>query len=437
MFAFYQPNIFDTGRSWLLLLLKKSKIAYRAALGVSCYFLTMALSDAEEGAEHAVRKQLRWGEVEKKTGNCFDSLRTDVKALNLSPGGIPVAMLETVELMNSITQVMNFELVMGKSTRWKTHHPAAIILFEDIMAHREARSFDQDQPQSKFVLVLLGIGNPVRTDSVPTYHVWSPIQAGFRLCAGLLIFIDIMSSAAIGETLRLVRYHDDVLAQVDDRMPGVGDAEIGLSNIVGCRNWAARSIAEISTIKSWKRARIEYCSTLNGSIEVRHHCHRVDNELNDNIFILKSSLTASAKSYPNHHDALNKTQIDLGSSPSISSVMALIWGLAAQLYFFAVLHGHQNHPSVQASVAHILDLPKNVACNQLRTVAWSICVARCLALESHEPLCSRLGKNHTAGALADAKQIMEEVWQQRSIFEDGHWELASCFGIFGSPMLLT
>lgn len=57
IFHFYQPSVFDTGRSWLLLLLRKNGIAYHAALGLSCYYFTMALSDAEMGSEQLVDRR--------------------------------------------------------------------------------------------------------------------------------------------------------------------------------------------------------------------------------------------------------------------------------------------------------------------------------------------------------------------------------------------
>lgn len=57
MFPLYKPHIFDTGQTWLLLLLRKNRISYHAALGLSCYYFTIALSDAETGNEHAACKQ--------------------------------------------------------------------------------------------------------------------------------------------------------------------------------------------------------------------------------------------------------------------------------------------------------------------------------------------------------------------------------------------
>jgi hypothetical protein len=64
-----------------------------------------------------------------------------------------------------------------------------------------------------------------------------------------------------------------------------------------------------------------------------------------------------------------------------------------------------------------------------------------LALEEEEPfflgLLAGLGKVHTAGALDDARQIMEKVWQRRGFLRMTNWDLASCFSILGLPVLLV
>lgn len=243
IFPFYEPPIFDTGRSWLLLLLRNNKIAYHAALALSCYHFTMALGDAEMGSEHAVCKQMRRNDVNEATAKCFDHLRADISALSLGGGYMSTTTMERVELMNSITHVIIFEIVMGESSPWNTHLPAAMNLFEEIMATPEARPMYGGQPQSKFASVLLGISDPLWTNPWPCHHIWSPEQIGFRFCAGYLIFIDIISST----TPRLGRYHADALAKIDDGSSVVGECEIRLSEIVGCHNSVAKTISAMST----------------------------------------------------------------------------------------------------------------------------------------------------------------------------------------------
>lgn len=441
LFPFYQPHIFDSGRAWLLLLLRKNRIAYHAILGLSCYYFTMALSDAEEGTEHAVCKQSRWSEVEKETKQCFDSLRADVTALNLSSGNMSITMMERVDLMNSITHIIVFEMMLGKSAPENTHLPAAFTLFADVMGNAEARSVYRDQPQSRFASVLLGIEDPLWTNPGPSNHIWSPAQAGFRFCAGLLIFIDIIASTAIGKLPRLLHYHSDVLAQVDDGLSHVGDAEIRLSDIVGCPNWAVTAIAEVSAAMTWKRTHSELNQDP-GRREAIEHCHSVLAKLGDSIILTQSSLAPSATLNRDYHGYFDPNLLDSAPKPSTSSTVALIWGFAARLYFNTTLNEYRlDDPRVQSDIAQVVGLLRNIRRSQLRTLAWPICVAGCLSMESEESffigLLSGSARTHTAGALNDARLIIEKVWQMRLALEDGQLDLTSCFTILGSPILLV
>lgn len=433
LFPFYRPAVFETGRSWLLLLLGKSKIAYHSTVSLSCYFFTMALTDAGGSEEHADCKQFRWKEVEQQTNKCFDSIRTDMLALDLNSEGTPATKLERVEIMESVIQVLIFEIALGKSAPWNSHLPPAFALFEEIMAC-SGPSY-RDQGQSKLASVLLGIGQPLWTKRGHSSHIWSPDQAGFRFCAGLLIFIDVVASTAIQETPRLLKYHPDILARIDEGTSVVSDAEIRLSSIVGCRNWVIRSIAEISALDSWKREQIEANSL--SVVELVDRTSGIANGLRNGILEIQNCPITSSPSYLNH-----RAPFDMRPSPSASSKSTLIWAHAAQLYLTVVVSGWQlSNTEVRANVTQIIELLQTVPSYQLRALAWPLCVAGCLALESEESsfmaLFSNQGKVYTAGALDDARQILEQVWQIRTTLHASTWNLASCFSILGSPVLLA
>ncbi|KAF2866488.1 hypothetical protein BDV95DRAFT_671776 [Massariosphaeria phaeospora] len=191
LFPFYRPSLFETGRSWLLVTLGKSKIAYHSAVSLTCYYSTMALTDIESDGEH-----------------------TDYT---------PATKLERTETLESVIQVLIFEIALGKSAPWNLHLSPAFALFENVMASSNA---DQGQGQSRLASVLLNIGQPLWTKPGQASHVWSPDQAGFRFCASLLIFIDVVASTTIQEPPRLMNYHSDVLARKDDGVYVVNDAEI-------------------------------------------------------------------------------------------------------------------------------------------------------------------------------------------------------------------
>ncbi|KAF2625418.1 hypothetical protein BU25DRAFT_346380 [Macroventuria anomochaeta] len=417
LFPHYQSHIFETGRTWLLQLLKKSKIAYHAILGLSCFYFTLALTDAERGAEHMSCKEMRWEEVDQESKRCFVSLRSDVQALDLSSRGTLTTALEKTTLMISITQVIIFEMTMGSFAPWQTHLPAALTLFEEVMASPEARLSHRGQPQSEFASVLLGIGDPLWTNPKPSNHIWSPDQAGFRFCAGLLIFIDVMASVTIRDTPRLLNYHTQILAEIDDGTPVVGDAGVQLSCIVGCHNWVIRSIADISVLDVWKREQIR--SNDLSATELNNRAVNISYELDQFIDTTLSRLSSSG-----------------------NATAFLVWAYAAKLYLSIVTDGWQpSAPKVRASVGEIIALLRTVAPVQMRTLAWPLCVAGCLAQRSEQHLflglIVHLPRTLKAGALDDAQHIMRKVWYPKMLLDASTWDLASCFAILGSPILLV
>jgi hypothetical protein len=437
LFPFYRPAFFETGRSWLLLLLGKSRIAYHSTVSLSGYFFTMALTDADSEEELSECKQSRWREVEQQTDDCFTSIRTDMLALDIKSEVELATNLEKVEIMESITQVLIFEMALGKSAPWNSHLPLAFALFEDIMAC--SGKPNQDQRQTKLVNVLLGIGEPIWTQPDPSSgldsYIWSPDQAGFRFCAGLLIFIDVVASTAIQQTPRLLKYHPEILAPIDEGTSVLSDAEVRLSSIVGCRNWVITAIARISALDSWKREQID--ANHLSVVELVDRASSIADDLKNGILNVQNYLITSSATFLNH-----RAPFYMRPSPSTTTTSTLIWAYAAQLYLKVVATGWQlSDLEVRTQVAYILELLQTVPSYQLRAVAWPLCVAGCLALESEEAsfvaLFSNLGKVDTAGALNDAQQMLKHVWQTREMQQVSTWNLASCFSILGSPILLV
>jgi hypothetical protein len=144
---------------------------------------------------------------------------------------------------------------------------------------------------------------------------------------------------------------------------------------------------------------------------------------------------------PPASDTRPRAPFDMAPNPSASCMSTLIWALAAQLYLTIVVSGWQlSNPDIRTNVAQIIELLKAVPPHHLRALAWPICVAGSLALEAEEESFSALFKKtrkvDTAGALDDTRQIIEQVWQRRGAIDPTTWNLASCFSILGSPILL-
>ena len=422
------------------MLLRKSRIAYHAILGLSCYYFTMELTDAETGAEHRSCKSTRWEEVDKETKKCFESLRSDVAALGLGLSSMPVTILEKVDLMAGITQVIIFEMSMGRAEPWKTHLPAAITLFKEIMATREARSTYRNQSQTGFASVLLAIGDPLWTNPGVCNHIWSPDQGSFRFCAGLLIFIDALASTALQQPPQLHEYHSQILAKQDDGLPTVGDAEIRLSNIVGCRNWIVESISTISWLHC-KKIQIQ-----SGDLAAAEHKQRLAEDIHNHLVnrdeYLHRNIRAITDTTKRYWDDRLGPQDQVSFSETEAST--LVWAYATRLYLRTVKdRWHSSPPSAHEYIAGIIESLRKLPHTKIRTLAWPLCVAGSLALGDQRQtlldFIETLPRTQKAGALDDVQQILQEVWRLKdnNTGELDSWSFASCLAVLGSPILLV
>lgn len=438
LFPFYQPGLFETGRSWLLLLLGKSRIAYHSTFSLASYFFTLALAEADEigrefgGREFGPCKQMMWSELNQHTDKCFESIRTDMLALGLKSQSATATKLEKLEMMESVIQVLIFETALGKSGPCNSHLVAAFALLEDIMSI--SNRIRQDESKSKFCSVLLELGEPLWARKGYSQHIWSPHQAGLRFSAALLLFFDVVASTCCQEAPKLLSYHADILAQTDDGNTVVSHASVRLSNIVGCRNWAIRSIAQISALVSWKEEQSK--NNALSVVELVERASTIASDLRDGILETRSCHIATPPS------SVNRPTFDLRPDPSATFTSTLIWAYAAQLYLSVVVSGWQlSNTDIRANVTQLIELLQEMPTYQLRALPWPVCVAGCLALESEEQsflaLLSNQGKVYTTGALDDVRQIWERVWQTRASPRVSNWSLASCFNILGSPVLLV
>lgn len=151
---------------------------------------------------------MRWKEVEEQANKCFDSITTDVLALHQSA---TIGKLQKVEIMGSVIQLLIFEMTLGKTPACNSHLNAAFALFEEIMAR--SGQTHRNEGQLRLMSVLLEIGQPLWTKASSCRRIWSAEQAGFRFCAGLLVFIDIVASTALQERPRLYKHYFNILPQ--------------------------------------------------------------------------------------------------------------------------------------------------------------------------------------------------------------------------------
>lgn len=168
---------------------------------------------------------------------------------------------------------------------------------------------------------------------------------------------------------------------------------------------------------------------------------RIYQELNDRIADLNTDFAASIISTAGHTNVPIPIPLVVNTKSSGSPAFALAWAIATRLYLSAIMSASTRGDAFeQSDITHLLKLFKHVQPCQLRSLAWPIFVAGCAASDVHEvsfrTLLSGLGRTNTVGALNDALEMLECVWQLRRNDATKDIDITSCFAILGSPTLL-
>ncbi len=432
LFPFYQPGIHETGRSWVLVLLRRSRVAFHSAMSLSVYFFIFTLIDVYPG-QHDVCKSQLWEKVGRQTDMCFEMIQHDIQ--DLSFRGSQSTLLEKVRVMESITQFLIFEVALSRSANWNLHLTPALALFEEIW-----QSTTTEGSEPKLLAVLDAMTLHLRYGLDHGGYVWSPEQAGFRFFTGLLVFIDIIASTSLEQPPRLTEYHPHLLADLDNGEPDFGMVPVQLSSLVGCQNWVLLAVSRITLLDAWKKDMKKAAGL--STIELVDRASHISRTLNDGISRLDKATSGPRKdnslnfrSYVNGH---------LSTSSRSSTIPTRIWAHAAHIYLAVVVSGWQpSNAEIRRGVSQMLDLLRTVDCStHLRTLAWPLCVAGCMSeAGSHEQelrnLLTGMDELSMVGALGEARKTMERVWENRETLDRETWDLAACFRILGAPVLLV
>jgi C6 transcription factor Pro1 len=432
LFPFYQPGIHETGRSWVMALLRRSRVAFHSTMSMAAYFFTFTLINEHPG-EHDDCKDQMWAKVSSQTEITFDKIQQDI--LDLSLRGPKVTLLEKVRVMEGISQFLIFEIAVSRSADWNLHLTPALALFRDIWY-----SADADSDDLRLLAILDSIAANLRYGLDHGSYVWTPEQAGFRFFTGLLVFLDVIASTSIERCPQLAEYHTNVLAESDSGEPDFGVPSVQLSRLLGCQNWVLVAISQITTLDVWKKEMKSAASL--SMIEIVERASFISTTLHTGL---------------DHLDALSQTHEDRrplsfrsylygpAATPSTSATTTTkIWAHAALIYLAVVVSGWQpSNADIRLHVDHTLKLLKTVnVATHLRTLAWPLCTAGCLAeAGDHEQgfrdLFTDVDELNMVGALGEARNIMEQVWARREQLVRETWDLAACFKILGSPALLV
>lgn len=432
LFPFYQPSLQETGRSWVLALLRRSRVAFHSAMSLSAFFFITALIDAYPG-QHDYCKSMLWEKVGRQADICFELIQHDIQ--NLSMRGVQATVLEKARLMQSIIQFLIFEVALSRSVNWNSHLTPSLGLFEDIW-----QSTTTEASGSKLLAVLDSMTTNLRFGLDHGGYVWSPEQAGLRFFVGVLIYIDVIASTSLEQPARLIEYHGELLAQSDNSEADFGMIPIRLSSLIGCQNWVLVTIGQINLLNIWKRDMKKSKSL--SMMELVNRASGLVHILDDGIARVKKSGRLPQKD----HRLIFRSFVagHAHTAASLSAIHTRIWAHAARVYLSVVVSGWQpSSVEIRYSVSKILELLRTVDLStHLRTLVWPLCVAGCIAEAGrHEQefrgLLSGMDELSIVGALGEARKIMEKVWEDREKLDHETWDFAACFRILGEPVLLV
>ncbi|KAH0842638.1 hypothetical protein AYO21_08040 [Fonsecaea monophora] len=433
LFPFYQPGLHETGRSWVLALLRRNKVAFHSAMSLSIYFFIFTLIDTYPEQHGACKIQL-WKEVGRQTDRCFEMIQHDIR--DLSHRGPQVILIDKARVMESIIQFLIFEVALSRSANWNLHLTPALALFEEIW-----ESTATTASESGLLAALETMAVPLQFGVDPDgCYIWSPEQAGFRFFTGLLVFIDIIASTALEQPPRLLDWHPLLLDVQDNGETDFGKVPIRLSNLMGCQNWVLLAVSQITVLNVWKQ-NMKKVARLS-MIELVDRASQISRSLNDGISSLDEQASDCGKA--NSLNFRSYLKPGLSASGRTSTTTTRIWAYAAHLYLAVVVSGWQpSTTEIRVGVAGILALLQSIdSPDHLRTLAWPLCVAGCLCegpgqQEQFRQCLTRVDKFTLVGGLGEARKIMERVWESRETRDGQEWDLAACLRVLGTPALLV
>ncbi|KAK4098600.1 hypothetical protein N658DRAFT_431722 [Parathielavia hyrcaniae] len=440
LFPYYRPSFADVGRGWLLVLLTKNKALFHSALSLAGYFHGIVLGHQDSPSQcHTHNLE----NLHEQQGLALQWLRREMQ--DIITRGVKSNLADANCVMASIVQLMTCDAAIAKPGNWTMHLDAATELFNEIMKHHAMT----EDGHACYMMVLLQLGSrPFRW--TPKHHPWGSDQAILRFFTAQLLFIDTLAGTALQQQPRLHRWHQDLLATLDEearkRMPKSEKEgtipHINLQEFVGVENWVVVAVAEIAALDSWKKEM--KCVGSLSVAELVSRASAIEQRLHGSLAALENaSLSPGLVDGPQHllqyYAGTFMPQMMHGSSTNTR-----IWAQAAITYLSVVLSGWQPscqeiQLSVTQTVEMLLSLPSP---DCLRTMVWPFTITGCLATPDQEQLfrdmVAGMGPLKVFGTVREGLAIMEKVWERRAEIESrlDQWDLAACLRCLGEPALL-
>ncbi|KAG5929749.1 hypothetical protein E4U42_004676 [Claviceps africana] len=437
LFPHYRPPILAGGRGWILDVLQSNKSVHHTAISLASAFFAIVLANGQRA--HAVCTKTVVDGLEAQLELGLKELTAEMSALNARTAGLDVR--KGLVVMQSILQLLVFEVATSNTDNWRMHLDAAMALFVQIVP--DPRGWTETLRS----LQTYSPGWPRPEPGTP--RPWSTNQAALRFFTANLLYIDIISSVTLGSAPRLARYQEHVMppcARFDRNTEPAPVGPLSMDEFFGLPNWVMQLLGNVAALDAWKREQRQA-----GSLSAADLLSR-GRVLSDGI---ETGLDLLQKHHP---DVACPTQT--APTPVLAATFPLlvadpltpchadeqpmlqaIWLLAALGYLHVVTWGWQpSRPEARDAVSRATRLLSRLPTGPwLRALAWPLCVCGCLSPAEDEPvyreLAQRLGALQVFGTVKEAMEVMERVWSMRSEMDES-WDVARCLNVLGHGVLL-
>lgn len=433
LFPHYHPPLLVGGRGWMLdVLLHSNRSIYYTAISLASYFFGVLLANGEPG--HAACTDRMVHQLQRQMERALKELQKDITKINAKKPAFDIR--EGLVVMQSVLQMLIFEVSTASNDNWKMHLDAAVALFMQILPNPDGWTDNLHTLWTpKWPPPEMGIRRP-----------WSTDQASIRFFAASLLLMDVMSSVATSSPPRLQAYMPAVVpssATPKDTwtlMPQSAKP-LRIEEFLGIYNCVVHLLADVASLDAYKKAQRKA-----GSLSVADLVAR-GQPISDRINLQVTTLEAEFASMPTPQKMVSLMQDPLVSlNPQAACAPNfvqhnLIWAYAVKIYFHVVLSGWQpSSPEIRSAVDNLTDLLHGLPAGKtMQTMAWPYCVGGCLAPAEYEDryreMVRRLGPLQVFGTLREALSINEKVWASRGQLDES-WDIAKCLNVLGYSVLL-
>lgn len=430
LFPHYNPTVLVGGRGWVLdVLLNGNRSIYYTAISLASYFFGILLANGEE--QHASCTERMVHQLQRQMEKSLKELQKDIGLINAKKPTFDSR--QGLVVMQSVLQMLIFEVSTSNKENWKMHLDAAIALFVQILPQPE------NWIESLHTLYTprwpppqMGSRRPYSTD-----------QASIRFFGANLLFMDVMSSITNGTSPRLHKYQASIIPNnitTKWSTEPQSAAPMRMEEFLGIYNWVVQILGDVATLAADKRSHIvagtQSSSTVASRGAVLAETIKINIELLENQYkgldISKRNLLQDPLA------SLNPWSTN--SSPTFV-FPNLVWIHATNIYLQTVISGWQpSNTVIRSSADRITELLYAVPDSKtVQSFAFPYCLAGCFAPAEHEEqyreMVHRLGPLQVFGTIKDAQCIMERMWAKREHTEET-WDVSRCLNVQGHSALL-